>query len=191
MAGTTDSSSSRTWSSGRGSAKPTASRTTFRRSKGMPVRALSWWKGRVGESREPIERGHIHEGERQRSVSDGGDHPLERHAGPLQALYPTRPEHVSRRERVSGAGPQDSQVDQSVDVVGVDPGAMSDLLPRVSAHASASIAPGPQPPAGSVLTVARVLSPVKTPSGRDRRGGGVGILSPLPPMGQAIPAPIV
>jgi hypothetical protein len=41
---TTDSSFSWTVSSGRGSAKPKASRTTISSSSGIPVCALSWWK---------------------------------------------------------------------------------------------------------------------------------------------------
>ena len=93
-------------------------------------------EGRAAEPGEPIERGRIQVGERQRSIPDGGSHPLERHAGPLKALQPTRPEHVTRRERVSRVGRQDPELDQLVDVVGVDPGPLGDLLPGVSAHAS-------------------------------------------------------
>jgi hypothetical protein len=44
IAGTTDSSLWWMVSSGRGSAKPMASRTTISSSSGMPVLALSWWK---------------------------------------------------------------------------------------------------------------------------------------------------
>jgi hypothetical protein len=44
ISGTSDSSLWWTWSSGRGSAKPKASRTTISSSRGIPVSALSWAK---------------------------------------------------------------------------------------------------------------------------------------------------
>jgi hypothetical protein len=109
----------------------------------MPVLALSWWKlveGGAAEPGELVERGHIHEGERQRSIPDSGSQSLQRHAGQLQALHPTRPEHVTRRERVARVRREDPELDQPVDVVGVDPSLLGDLLPPVSAHAFASIA---------------------------------------------------
>jgi hypothetical protein len=55
---------------------------TFRRSMGMPVLALSWWKVVSVSPGKPIECGRIHEGERQSSVPDCGGHAVERH-GPL------------------------------------------------------------------------------------------------------------
>jgi hypothetical protein len=97
-------------------------------------------EGRATEPGEPIERGQIQVGERERSVPDGGGHLVQRHAGLLQALHPTRPAHVTGRERGSRSWRQDPVLDQAVDVVGVDPGPLGDLLPGVSAHASASIA---------------------------------------------------
>ena len=121
IARTTDSSSTRTWSSGRGSAKPTASRTTRRRSKGTPVSSLSCWKVVPLIPREPIERGRIQVRERERSFPHGGGHPVERDAGLLPAPHPPRPAHVAGRERVLASGCQDAELDQAVDVLQVDP----------------------------------------------------------------------
>jgi hypothetical protein len=44
-------------------------------------------------------------------------------------VQPTRPERVTPRERVSCARRQDPQLDQPVEVVGVDPSPLGDLLP--------------------------------------------------------------
>jgi hypothetical protein len=118
-------------------------------------------KGRVGEPREPIVRGHVHEGERERSVPNGGRHPLQRHPGSLQALHPARPEHVSRREPVHGR--EDPQPDQAIDVGGGDPGPTGHLVDRVTGHRSASL---PRTMARTVGTdktlVARETPPVST-----------------------------
>src|SRR5918996_994517 len=143
MAGTTESSSSRTRSSGPGSAKPTASRTTFRRSMGIPVLSLSSWNVMLLSPGNRSNAAHIHEGEGEGSIPNGSGHPLKGDPGPLQALHPPSPEHVSRREPVWGAGRQDPELDQPVDVVSFDPGPLGDLLPRVSAHTSASIENSP------------------------------------------------
>jgi hypothetical protein len=97
-------------------------------------------EGRAAEPGELVEGGHVQEGERERSIPDGGGHPVERHAGPLQALHPARPAHITGREGVSRNWRQDAELDQPVDVVGVDPGPLGDLLPGVSAHVFASIA---------------------------------------------------
>jgi hypothetical protein len=97
-------------------------------------------EGGATERGEPIERGRIQVGERQRSVPDGGGHSLQRHAGPLKALHPPRPDDVTRREGVSRVGRQNPKFDQMVEVVGVDPSPLGGLLPGVSAHAFASIA---------------------------------------------------
>ena len=85
----------------RGSAKPMASRTTFSRSMGIPVLLAQLAERRAADLGEPIERARIQEGERERSVADGGGHPLERHAGPLQARAPIAPcaRHPGRRRR--------------------------------------------------------------------------------------------
>src|SRR5918999_1287954 len=96
-------------------------------------------EGHVAEPGEPIECGHIQEGEGQGSLLDRGAHSIDRHPSPLPALHPTRPEHVTRRELVSGARLEDPELDQPADVVGVDPGPLGDLLPGVPAHDSASI----------------------------------------------------
>src|SRR4029450_10772676 len=53
---------------------------------------------------------------------------------------PTRPERVTRRERLPRSRRQDAELDQPVDVVRVDPGPLGDLLPGVSPHGSPSIA---------------------------------------------------
>ena len=97
-------------------------------------------KGRAAESCEPIEGAGIQEGERQSSGPDGLGHSVERHAALLQAVHPTRPAHVTRRERVSRARPQDPELDQSVDVVDVDPGPPGHLLARVLAHGKTIVA---------------------------------------------------
>jgi hypothetical protein len=86
-------------------------------------------EGRAAEPGEPIERGHIHERERQRAVPDSGGHSLQRHPGLFQAAQPPRPERVTRRERVCRSRRQDPELDQPVDVAGVDPGPPGDLLP--------------------------------------------------------------
>jgi hypothetical protein len=97
-------------------------------------------EGRATEPGEPIEGAGIQEGERQSSIPDGGGHPVERHAGLLKAVHPTRPAHVPRRERVSRARPQHAELDQPVDVVGVDPGPPGHLLARVLDHGKAIVA---------------------------------------------------
>jgi hypothetical protein len=79
--------------------------------------------------REAIEGGRIEVRERKRSVADRGGHPVERHAGVLQVPDPSSPAHVTGREQVSRAGRQDPEFDQPVEVVGVDPGPLGDLLP--------------------------------------------------------------
>jgi hypothetical protein len=86
-------------------------------------------EGRAAEPGELIEGGHIHEGERERAVPDSGGHPVERYPSLLQAAHPTRSEHVTRRERISRIGDQDTELDQPVEVIGVDPGPVGDLLP--------------------------------------------------------------
>ena len=86
-------------------------------------------EGRAAEPGEPIVCAHIQEGEREHSIANSGGQSLQRHAGALQALQPTRPEHITRRERLSRTRRQDPQLDQPVDVVGVDPGPLGDLLP--------------------------------------------------------------
>ena len=80
-------------------------------------------------NRLPIVRGHIQEGERENSIPDSGGQSLQRHPGPLQALQPTRPERVTGRERLARSRRQDPELDQPVDVVGVDPSPLGDLLP--------------------------------------------------------------
>ena len=86
-------------------------------------------KGRAAEPGEPIIGTHIQKREREHSIADSGGQSLQRHAGALQALQPTRPEHVTRRERVFRSRRQDPQLDQPVDVAGVDPSPLGDLLP--------------------------------------------------------------
>jgi hypothetical protein len=86
-------------------------------------------EGRGAEPGELIVGGHVQEGERERAIPDRGYQSLQRHPGPLQALQPTRPEHVTRRELAARVRRQDSQLDQPVDVVGIDPSSLGDLLP--------------------------------------------------------------
>ena len=123
-------------------------------------------EGRAAEPGEPVERGRIQVGERERSVPDGGSHSLQRHAGPLKVLHPPRPEHVTGRERVCRIWGQDAELDQPVDVVGVDPGPLGDLLPGVSAHASASIA--------SCRRAGVAYSPARTRASSQRVGADAG-----------------
>ena len=104
----------------------------------MPVFALL--EGGAAEPGELIVGGCIQVGKRQRAIPDSGGDPLQRHAGSFKALQPPRPERVTRRERISRTRRQDAQLDQPVDIAGVDPSPLGDLLPRVSAHASARIA---------------------------------------------------
>jgi len=134
IADTTDSSSSRTWSSGRGSAKPTASRTTFRSSRGTPVRSLSSRKvvpltpanrSKAVTSRKEKERAPS----RTATAMPSSGTPAR-----SKALHPTRPEHVTRREHVSRARLQDPELDQPVDVIEIDPRPPAHLLARVLAH---------------------------------------------------------
>jgi hypothetical protein len=89
---------------------------------------------RVADLGESIERARIEVGEGKRSVADGGGHPVERHAGLLQAVHPSRPEHVALGEGVVLPGPQDPELDQSVDVGGIDPCPSGHLLARVLDH---------------------------------------------------------
>jgi hypothetical protein len=86
-------------------------------------------EGRAAEPGELIEGGHVHEGERERSVPDSGGHPVERYPSLLQAAHPTRSERVTGRERLARIGGQDAELDQAVEVVGVDPGPLGGLLP--------------------------------------------------------------
>ena len=86
-------------------------------------------EGHPGEPGEPIISGLIHEGERQNSIPHSGSHSVERHASLLQALHPTRPEHVTRGERVLSIWRQDPELNQTVNVVGVDSSPLGDLLP--------------------------------------------------------------
>jgi hypothetical protein len=91
-------------------------------------------EGRATDSGELIKGAGIQEGERERSAPDGSGHAVERHPGPLQASYPTGPAHVTRRERVAGGRPQDPELDQSIDIVRVDPGPLRHLLAGVLGH---------------------------------------------------------
>src|SRR6266566_5541766 len=97
-------------------------------------------EGRPADLGEPIECGRIQERERERSVPNGGGHPVERYAGPLQAMHPPRPARVTLGERASRAGPQDPELDQPVDVAGIDPGPSGHLLARVLTHGKAIVA---------------------------------------------------
>ncbi len=81
--------------------------------------------GKTGES---IEGTHVEKGERESSPSDGCGHLIQRYASPFQTLHPTRPAHVTRREGVSLARPQDPELDQSIDITDLDPGRPSHLL---------------------------------------------------------------
>jgi hypothetical protein len=67
-------------------------------------------EGRVGQRGEPIEHGHVEEGERQRPLPERRGDPVERHAGPLQASNPARPAHVARRERIPRSGSEDPEL---------------------------------------------------------------------------------
>src|SRR5439155_20820351 len=89
---------------------------------------------------EPIERGRIQERERKRSLPYGGGHPVERHAGQLKAVHPTRLARVTPGERASRGGPQDPQLDQPVDVAWIDAGPPGHLLARVLTHGKAIVA---------------------------------------------------
>jgi hypothetical protein len=91
-------------------------------------------EGRAADPGEPIERAGIQEGERESPVPNGGGHPVERHAGPLEALHPSGPPHVTRREDVTSSGSHDPQLDQAIDVVDVDAGPPGDLLARIPVH---------------------------------------------------------
>jgi hypothetical protein len=86
-------------------------------------------EGGAAEPGDLLEGGHLHERERERPVPDGGGQSLQRYPGLLQALHPMRPEHVTGRERLARIGGQDAELDQPVEVVGVDPGPLGDLLP--------------------------------------------------------------
>src|SRR5438132_6339912 len=97
-------------------------------------------EGRPADLGEPIECGRIQERERERSVPNGSGHPVERHAGPLKAVHPARPARVTLGERASRAGPQDPELDQPVDVAGIDPGPPGHLLTRVLTHGKAIVA---------------------------------------------------
>jgi hypothetical protein len=82
----------------------------------------------AGEPGEPTEGAHVEKGEGESSPAHGCGHLVERHTCPLQALNPARSSHITRGEDVSSAGLQDPELDQSVDVTGVDPGLPSHLL---------------------------------------------------------------
>jgi hypothetical protein len=96
-------------------------------------------EGRCAEQGEPIEHSHIQEGKRQRPLPDSGGDTVEWHAGPLQAPNPTRPADVTRRERMPWARFEDPELDQPVDVLGVDPGPLGHLQTRVLAHGKAIV----------------------------------------------------
>jgi hypothetical protein len=75
---------------------------------------------RAGESGESVERAGVEVGEGQRSFPHRGGHPVERHAGQLEAPHPAHPPHVTGREPFVRRS-QDAEVDQPIDVVEVDP----------------------------------------------------------------------
>jgi hypothetical protein len=93
---------------------------------------------RAAELGEPTESCPIQEGERENSVPDGGCHPFERHPGLIQAVHPTRPQHVTRGQHVS-LRLQDTELNKAIDIVGVDPGPPSHVLPRVIPHERAIV----------------------------------------------------
>ena len=138
ITGTTESSSSRTTSSGPRLGEADRLADHLQQVEGDARCVAQLLEGRTTEPGESIEGARIQVGEREGAVPNGRAQPLEGYAGLLEAPYPARPAHIAKREDVSCAGLQDPELDQAVYISKVDPGLSAHLSSRVLAHRNRS-----------------------------------------------------
>jgi len=74
-----------------------------------------------GEAGNPFEARCVEEVERQGSALDRSRHVRERDPGILERLRHQQAAHIAGRQTILVSGNDDAQIDQSIDVLGLDP----------------------------------------------------------------------